>query len=464
MNNRSQMLENEKISTLLLKLSLPATVGMIVNALYNIIDTIFIGQGVGKLGIAGLTISWPIQIATMAFSLMIGIGAASAVSRSLGAKNVERADYVAGNAFLSITIISVFITTFGLIFLEPMLKLFGATDTILPYAKDYMSVILIGTLYFPFVMASNNLVRAEGNAKVSMMIMIIGTGLNIILDPILIFDKLTLGPINIPAFGLGIKGAALATILSQFVSLIYLLSYLYGGNSSLKVKLHHLRPNLEILREIVTVGFPSFIRNFAGSLVALIVNNLLKIYGGETAIAILGITNRVLMFLFMPLFGVIQGMQPIAGFNYGAKKYERVRETVKLSIITTITLATKGTALGMLFPDRILTLFTKDKELIIEGSKVLRIIISMIPIVGVSIVGASLFQALGKAIPSLLLALLRQVLILIPLLLILPRLFPESYRIFGVWVSYPIADLLSTIVTGLLLKRELNHLEDKAQL
>lgn len=461
MNKRSQMLENEKISTLLLKLSLPATVGMIVNALYNIIDTIFIGQGVGKLGIAGLTISWPIQIATMAFSLMIGIGAASAVSRSLGAKDVERADYVAGNAFLSITIISIFITTFGLLFLEPMLKLFGATDSILPYAKDYMSVILIGTLYFPFVMTSNNLVRAEGNAKASMMIMIIGTGLNIILDPILIFDKLTLGPISIPAFGLGIKGAALATILSQFISLLYLLRYLYGGNSSLKVKPHHLKPNFEILREIVTVGFPSFIRNFAGSLVALVVNNLLKIYGGETAIAILGITNRVLMFLFMPLFGVIQGMQPIAGFNYGAKKYERVRETVKLSIITTITLATIGTAFGMLFPERILTLFTKDKELIIEGSKVLRIIICMIPIVGVSIVGASLFQALGKAIPSLLLALLRQVLLLIPLLLILPRLFPESYRIFGVWVSYPIADLLSTIVTGFLLKRELNHLEDK---
>ncbi|EOD01496.1 MATE family efflux transporter [Caldisalinibacter kiritimatiensis] len=445
MNQRSYMLENEKISKLLLKLSLPATIGMIVNALYNIIDTIFIGKGVGALAIGGLTIAFPIQMVIMAFALMIGIGAASAVSRSLGAKDVEKADYIAGNAFLAIFILSALTVVLGYIYLEPMLRLFGATDTLLPYAKDYMSIILMGNIFFSFVMAANNLVRAEGNAKDSMNIMLIGTGLNIVLDPIFIFG-----------FKLGIKGAALATILSQFISFIYIINYLYGGKSSLKVKLHHLKPKFDILKEIFTVGFASFARNMAGSILAIVVNNSLRIYGGDIAISILGIVNRVIMFLYLPLFGVVQGMQPIVGFNYGAKKYDRVKEVVKMSILTTVVLATFGFLVGELFPGFILKLFSNENEIITEGILVLRIIISMSPIIGVQIIGAALFQALGKALPSLILTLLRQVILLIPLIIILPKIMDNS--ILGVWLSYPISDLLSTIVTVVLLKKEMDNI------
>ncbi|GAH01133.1 unnamed protein product, partial [marine sediment metagenome] len=226
-----QDLGEEKISKLLVNLSLPATIGMMVTALYNLVDTIFVGRGVGAIAIGGLTIAFPIQMVIMAFAQMIGIGAASAISRSLGAKDIEKADYIAGNSFLCVIVLSSTIAAIGLIFTEPMLRLFGSTETILPYAKDYITIILWGSIFFSFAMSSNNLIRAEGNAKVAMATMLIGAILNMILDPIFIF-----------IFKLGIKGAALATIISQFISFLYILKYLYSGKSSLKIKLHHLKP------------------------------------------------------------------------------------------------------------------------------------------------------------------------------------------------------------------------------
>ena len=445
MNERSYRLENEKMSKLLIKLSLPATIGMIVNALYNIIDTIFIGQGVGVLGIGGLTIAFPIQMMIMAVAQMIGIGAASAISRNLGAKDIERADHVAGNSFLAVTILGVLICILGSIFVEPLLRLFGATDSLLPYAKEYIQVILWGSIYFPFVVSANNLIRAEGNAKVAMFSMLIGTILNIFLDYIFIF------PLD-----MGIRGAALATILSQFVSLIYILIYIYGGNSSLKVKRHHLKPDMGIMVEMVTVGFPAFARQFAGSLVAIVVNHSLIFYGGELAISIFGVINRVTMFLFMPLFGIVQGMQPIAGYNYGAKRIDRVKEVLKLSIIYTTVFATFSTLIGELFPGAIFGMFNGDPQLIAQGVNALRITIAMVPIIGVQIVGASLFQSLGKALPSLILSLLRQVFLLIPLVLILPKLF--DLGLLGIWLAIPLADLLSTLITIVLLKSEMRKI------
>ncbi len=445
MNQRSYMLENEKIKSLLLKLSLPATIAMLVNALYNLVDAIFIGRSVGTLAIGGLSIALPIQMVVMAIALMIGVGAASAISRSLGAKDIEKADYVAGNSFLAIIVLSGITVILGYTFLEPLLRIFGATDSLLPFAKEYMSIIFMGTIFFSFTVASNNLVRAEGNAKTSMFIMLIGTGLNIILDYIFIM-----------VFNYGVKGAAIATILSQFASFVYVMIYLYGGKSTLKVKLHHFRPDISILREIFTVGFSSFARNIVGSLVAIIINNSLRIYGGDIAISIYGVINRVIMFLFMPLFGVIQGMQPIAGFNYGAKKIDRVKEVVRLSIITITTLATIGTLVGLLFPDEIMNLFSKEPELAEQGSAVLRIVICMIPIIGVQIVGATLFQSLGKAIPALIVTLLRQIILLIPLVIILPLTLDN--KLLGVWLAFPISDLVSSVISAVLLKVEMRKI------
>lgn len=451
MRDKSEMLGNEKIGRLLFKLSLPATVGMVVNALYNIFDTIFIGKGVNTLAIGALGIAMPIQMIVMAVAMMIGIGGASIVSRSLGAGDVEKAQKVTGNAFASTSIISVIIVVLGLLFLEPSLRLFGATEEILPYAKDYLKIIYIGTLYFPLVMTANNLIRSEGKAAISMIVMVIGTGLNLILDPLFIFG-----------FKMGVAGAAWATIISQFASFLFIIWYYRTGRSAIKISISDWKIDRGILTEICKVGAPSFIRNFTGSFIAIIVNSSLRHYGGSDAISIFSTVNKVIMFLFMPLFGVVQGMQPIAGFNYGAKKYDRVKEVVKVSIIATMVLATIGFAVGEIFASPILSLFTSEKEsfFLSEGTKTLRIIISMIPIIGVQIIGSSLYQALGKSKPAMILTMLRQIILLIPLVIIMPLIMKDS--LLGIWLAYPLSDLLSTIITVLFLKKEMKHLSMEA--
>lgn len=442
MNERNDMLANEKISSLLFKLSLPATIGMIVNALYNIIDGIFIGRYVGDIGLAGVTVAMPIQLVVMAFALLIGIGAASSVSRALGERNTDKANHVAGNAIVYIIIISACLCLIGFFFTKPLLNAFGASEENYAYAWDYIRVILIGTSYFPFVMTTNNLIRAEGNAKASMIIMVIGTGLNLILDPLFI-----------GVFGLGVMGAAIATIISQFASFVYILVYFISGKSSLHLKIKHYLVDFKILWEVISVGFSSFARNIAGSIVAMVLNNSLGLYGGDTALAVYGIVNRVLMFLFMPLFGVVQGMQPIAGFNYGAKQYDRVRDVVKFSMLVATVLAAAGTVIGMLIPGQIIWLFEKSPNIIHDGTVALRIILIAIPIIGIQIVGATLFQSLGKAVPSLILSLLRQVIILIPLLIILPPLFEN--KLTAIWVAFPISDSIATVITIFLIKHQM---------
>ncbi|MGK0467192.1 MATE family efflux transporter [Clostridium sp.] len=446
MSKNNSQLGTEKISKLLLKLSLPATIGMLVTALYNIIDTIFVGQWVSLDAIGGLAIAFPIQMLIMAFAQMIGIGSASVISRNLGENNIEKAEHVAGNSFLAISVLSIFFVTFGLAFTEPILKVFGATNTLLPYAKDYISIIFIGSVFFSFTVSSNNLVRAEGNAKVAMISMLLGAGINILLDPIFI-----------KVLDLGIKGAALATIISQFASFTYLIIYLYSGKTLLKVKLHHIKPKISIIKEIVSMGLAPFSRQVAGSIVAIILNNSLKIYGGASVdlqISILGIINRITMMLYMPLFGIAQGLQPIVGFNYGAKNSGRIKEVIKLALITTTTLASMGFIVSQSIPELIMKIFNDDPQLTQTGSVVLRIAVAMLPLIGLQMVGSTVFQSIGKALPALILSLSRQVLFFIPLVLILPRFM----GIMGIWISFPIADLSSAIVTGIMLKKELKNI------
>ena len=444
--DRSHQLGHEKISRLLIRLSLPATVAMIVNALYNIVDSIFIGRGVGYLAIGGLTVAFPVQMAVMALAQTIGIGGASAFSRHLGAGKREEANQVAGNSFVMAMVLGLLICVLGMIMIHPILRLFGATDVLMPYARDYLQVILIGSLYFPFVMSTNNLIRAEGNARVAMFAMLLGTLTNIGLDYLFIF------PLQ-----MGIRGAALATIIAQFVSLVYVLRYLFGEHTVIKMKLQYLIPQWQIQKEILTVGSSSFGRQMAGSAMAIVLNNSLTYYGGELALAVFGIVHRVMMFLFMPMFGIVQGMQPIAGFNYGAKRMDRVKEVVRLSIIATTVIAAVSTIFGELFPGRIIRLFNDDPALIESGIMALRIIIAMIPVVGIQIIGAALFQSVGKALPALVLTLSRQIIFLIPMVLILPRI--GQLGLLGIWLSFPIADLLSTIFTSLWMRREMKIME-----
>lgn len=433
------------IGKLLLKMSLPATFAMLVNGLYNLVDTIFIGRGVGTEAIGGLALAFPAQMIIMGFGISIGQGAASVVSRNLGAENDARARRAAGNAFALATLAGILILALGLIFLEPLLNLLGATDALRVHARDYLSVILLGSPFIALAMTSNNLLRAEGKAKVSMIVMLIGAVTNIILDPIFIF-----------AFKMGVSGAAWATVTGQFLAFLYASRFFISGRTLVHVKPKHWKPEGSVLREIVVLGFPTFVRQGGQSIVSVILNNMLGRYGGDIYISAYGVVNRLLMFLFMPLFGTVQGFQPIAGFNYGAKLYDRVRKTLKITVIYATAYTTIGFLLLFLMPRTFAGIFSADPELIDTVAHVMRYVIAVFPLIGIQIIGGSYFLVIGKSFPSLILNLSRQFLILIPLLLILPRFFGTT----GLLVSFPVADFLATIITVVWLLAELRNMKD----
>lgn len=423
---------------------------MIANALYNLVDTIFVGRGVGSLAIGALAITFPLQILIVAIAQTVGLGAGSAVSRSLGAEEVDRAKYVVGNSFFCIIVLSLTVSTIGLTFTEQILIFFGATQSILPYARDYIVVILWGLTFFSFAISSNNLIRAEGNARVAMVSMLIGAILNMILDPIYIF-----------VFNLGIKGAALATITAQFCSFLYILRYIYGKETSLKIELRHLNPYFSIIKEILIVGLPSFARLSSGSISTLLVNQSLRFYGGDLAIIILGVIIKITRFLFMPMFGVVQGMQPIAGYNYGARQYSRVFEVLKLTIKVLLILSSSLCLPMIIWPAKVISIFTNDIQVIQTGIPVMRLMLFSIPVLSIQITGATLFQALGKARPAIVFSLLRRVLLFIPLIIILPRF--TQLGLLGVWLSYPIADIFSAIITWFFLRNEIQKIRKEAE-
>lgn len=431
-DERQQMLANERIGKLLWKLSLPAGIGMFVMALYNVVDTIFIGQVVGPLGIAGLTIVFPIQILVMGIGLMIGIGGASLISRSLGARDFEKAERTLGNAILLAVILGVLIAIVGLSDSSFWLRLVGASETILPYAKDYLDIILLGTAFRIFAMGINQLVRAEGNARVAMISMLIGAILNILLDAVFII-----------ALGMGIKGAAIATVLSQVLTSLYIIHYYLFQGSSVKVHMKNFVPKLIVIREIMIIGFGSFVRMAGGSLVAIIVNRTLVVYGGDLAVAAYGMVHRVMMFAFMPIMSVGQGLQPILGFSYGAKRPDRALKVIKLSAIVATMFSIISFLFIFFFHAPIMRVFTNDASLVSVGSHAARLIFLAAYLIGFQMVGSVVFQALGKAVPTFVTATSRQILFLLPLVFILPRFL----QLDGIWLSFPIADVLSFILT-----------------
>ncbi len=443
--DRQKMLANENISKLLLKLSIPASFGMVAQALYNVVDAIFIGRGVGPMGIAGIAVAFPIQMLIMGIAQVIGIGSASLISRSLGKNNIDDAEKTLGNLF-SLTLISgILITIFGLIFLDPILKLFGATDAILPYSHSYMSVILFGSLFSIFSMSANNVVRAEGNAKVSMLAMFIGAILNMALDPLFIFG-----------FHLGIKGAAIATVLSKVVTTIWLLNYIFNGNSLMRFHLKNLKLFKNIITEIFAIGISSFVRTASGSILAGILNHLLVFYGGNIAITIYGLTNRLTSFFLMFVMGVGQGFQPIVGFNYGAKNYKRTKQSIYYAILYATIISTAGFAILQLFAPQLLSMFTKDASLISNSIAPLRIMSLLFPVMGFTIIVSTLFQAIGKAVPALILSLSRQILFLLPLVLILPKF----YGLNGIWLSFPGAGIFNFILCTVMLFFEIKKIKE----
>ncbi len=437
----------QSIGSLLIRLSLPAMVGMFVNALYNFVDTIFVGQGVGPYAIAALSIAFPFQMLFGAFAQTFGYGAASIISRRLGEKKPQEAADAAGNALIGAFSITLLLSLITYIFLRPVILFFGATEEILPYTEDYIRIILFGIPFLAIKMCSNGILRSEGQAQASMVFMIIGAVLNSILDPLFIF-----------AFHMGIRGAALATIISQATAVLFIIIFFTQGKSSLPLSIASFRPRFSVLNDIISLGVATFLRQAGTSSMALLVNNLLRLYGSSLSIAAYGMIIRLTVFVMMPMFGLVHGFQPIAGYNYGAKNFARVRETLWKSILMATAFASLCWILIMGFPSTILSIFTSDQELLTLASPALRTVMLALPLVGVQIIGSTLFQAVGKKGPAIFLSLSRQFIVLIPLLFLLSSLF--GYQ--GIWVSFPVADALSSLITLTWVFWELKSLSKKA--
>ncbi len=443
----SKQLGEERITKLLIKFSIPGIIGMLVNAFYNVVDRIFVGNGVGSLGIAAITVAFPVMLLLMAFSMLIGVGASTLVSIRLGQQKKEEAEQIIGNALVLSVSIAIVISAASLIFLEPLLRLCGASDAVLPYARDFTTIILLGSVFQIVSMGMNNFIRAEGNPKIAMYTMLIGALLNCVLNPIFIFG-----------LGLGIRGSALATVVSTLVSASWVMWHFIGGRSTLKIRVENFRIRLDIATSIISIGLAPFAMQLAASLVNVILNTGLKIYGGDIAISGMGIVSSIMTLFLMPLFGINQGLQPIIGYNFGARKYNRVKQALKEGIFAGVAIASLGFIVTRVFPVQLVSLFTEnDTALIAFGVKAMKINLVLLPIIGFQVVGANYFQAVGKPIQAAFLGLSRQVLVLIPTLLILPRFL----GITGVLAAGPVSDLIAAIFTVIWLLREMRILSQE---
>ena len=438
MNQRKEELANEQIGSLLFKYSVPAIIGMSVNALYNLVDAIFIGQGIGPMALAALSITFPISMIILGIALATGIGTASIVSRALGRGDDRLAARASGTSFTFITIISIAIMLGGLAILDPLLRLFGATDIILPFAREYMAIILFSTFTYCFSASGNNLIRAEGNANVAMISMIIGTGSNIVLDYVFIF-----------IFGWGIAGAAWATLLSTVFSFLYQVVYFLSGKSLIKIRPSDLKLDVGIVLEAQSIGIASFVRTAAGGVLVIFVNNAIAFFGSEIYLAIISSAFRLMTFAMLPMIGIAQGMQPIVGFNYGARKFERVIGAMRSATVAATIIATVSWLLVQIFTLPLLALFSTDAEFLQKGESVLRIIALAQPCIGLIIIGPTLFQAIGKALPALLLQTCRQIYFL-PIVIVLAL----TTGLWGVWVTHPVTDVLAAVTIFLWVRKE----------
>lgn len=438
------------IGKLLLQYSIPAIIGMVVNALYNIVDRMFIGNipDIGSLAITGVGITMPIMTIVLAFGMLIGIGTTANISLNLGKGNRTTAEKLLGNAFTLSIIVGLAIAITGTIFANPILNLFGASENTLFYAKEYIGIILLGCTFNIISFALNSTVRADGNPKMSSITMVIGCGANIILDYLFIF-----------VLNLGVKGAALATIISQAITFFIILYYYTAGNSNLKLKIENFKLKKHLVTMTFAIGIAPFATQIANSLVQVIANNALKTYGNDLAIGAMTVISSLNIIFMMPIFGINQGCQPIIGFNYGAKKYERAKEAFKYATIAACVICIIGFISIQCFPTQIISLFNNDPELTTLAIKGIRIYLLMMPVVGINIVATSYYQSIGKAKISMFVSLLRQVILLIPFTIILPKFIGLD----GVWAAGACADSLSVIITLVLLKKEFKQL-DKMQL
>lgn len=442
-NKNSTDLGTKEIGALLVKMGVPAAIGILVMSIYMIVDTIFIGRFVGTNGIAAITVVLPINFLISSIGMAIGVGGASVISRALGANKQEYANRTFGNMISLTFLLSAILVIIFYLFQEPILSAFGAKGGILEPAMKFFTVLLPAIPFLAFSMMSNNVIRSEGEAKLAMAVMLVPAIVNLILDPIFIIY-----------LEWGMAGAAWATTISYICAALFALWYFLSGKSDLSPQKQSFILQWELLKEVTSIGFVTFARQGVIAILMLVCANTLVTYGGEQAVAIFGILNRISMFANFPVLGITQGFLPITGYNYGAKKYQRVRKTINLSIKSGTIIAVFIFAMVLIFRIEIISIFTEDIELRTATSAAAIIIFLGLPLIQVQLISAAYFQAIGKALPALLLTLTKQGFFLIPLVLILPLFWGLN----GVWIAFPIADVSSALFTYWYLKKEMKNL------
>ena len=436
----AEELGTQNIKKLLIKQAVPASIGILFMSVNILIDTIFVGQWIGSLAIAAVTVVLPITFFISSLGMAIGVGGGSVLSRALGANDKEKALLTFANQIMMTFLLASVFVVLGMFFSADMLLLFGAKGAIVQPATEFFFPIILSVPFLALCMMGNNIIRAEGKAKFAMYAMIIPAFVNIILD--VVFIKI---------MNLGMFGAALATSISYFMCFLFVL-WFFLYKSELKLEFKHFRFNFPVVKEITELSFVTFSRQGVVSILSIILNHTLYTYGGEHSLAIYGIISRMLMFALFPVLGITQGFIPIAGYNYGAQNYGRVQESIKISIKYAALLAAIIFVFILFFAQPIVSIFTTDPTVIAQTPTALRWVFAASPIIAIQLIGAAYFQAAGKAKKALFLTLSKQGFFLIPLVLILPNFF----GIFGVWISFPIADVLSTLITGYFLKKEMN--------
>jgi putative MATE family efflux protein len=438
-------LRDAHVGRLMLKYFIPAFIGVFVNALYNIVDRIFIGQGVGAEALSGISVIFPVMLIMMGFGMLIGIGSGVYVSINLGRKDMERAEQTLGTGFVLMIIVSVLIMVVTYSLKVPILRSFGSTEETFQYANDYLDIILAGVAFMVIGFSLNNVIRSEGNAKVAMTSMIISSVTNIILDPIFIFG-----------FDMGVKGAAYATVISMFVLMVWVLYHFVKSKKAVvKLRTKNIRINWGIVLEILAIGMAPFSMQIAGSFVQGLLNKKLIDFGGDLAVGAMGIINSVMTLFIMAIVALNMASQPIFGFNYGAQSVDRIKQTLRITLISATVIAIGSFAFIVAFPGAIVKVFNSDNQTLYDiAVRGLRLVILAFPIVGFQVVASNFFQSIGKAGLSMFATIFRQILGLIPLLYILP----VFWGIDGIWLSYPLADTMSAIVVAFLLYREWQRL------
>ena len=447
-------LGTERIRKLLVQYAVPAIIAMTASSLYNMVDSIFIGHGVGALAISGLALPFPLMHLAAAFGSLGGVGAAARVSMRLGQRDYETAQRILGNVVVLNLIIGISFGLLTLVFLDPILYFFGASDATIGYAREYMSVILWGNVVTHMYLGLNAVLRAAGHPRKAMYATILTVTINAILDPLFIFG-----------FGWGIRGAAIATVLAQILALVWQFRIFSDRNELLHFRRGIYRLKGKIVRNVLAIGMSPFLMNLAACFIVILINKGLKEYGGDLNIGAYGIVNRLGFFFVMIVMGINQGMQPIAGYNYGARQFDRVDRVLKLTIIGATCVTTLGFLIGELAPRLAVSVFTDDPELVRLSAEGMRIVFFCFPIIGFQMVTTNFFQSIGMAGKAIFLSLSRQLLFLMPGLIFLPRIFDELTPwdgSWGVWCSMPLSDFLASLVAGVMLFCQFRKFKAKA--